>query len=42
MIIVTSIKPKDIQTRNVIDDTIRLNYKSFKDIIDSTSILLED
>ena len=42
MIIVTSIKPKDIQTKNVIEDSIRLNYKSFKDIIDSASTLLED
>ena len=42
MIIVTSIKPKDIQTRNVIEDSIRLSYRSFKDIIDSASTLLED
>ena len=42
MIIVTSIKPKDIQTRNVIEDSIRLSYRSFKDIIDCTSTLLED
>ena len=42
MIIVTSIKPKDIQTRNVIEDSIRLSYRSFKDIIDSSSELLED
>ena len=42
MIIVTSIKEKDIQTKNVIDDNIRLSYRSFKDIIDSASTLLED
>ena len=42
MIIVTSIKVKDIQTKNVIDDNIRLSYRSFKDIIDSASTLLED
>lgn len=42
MIIVTSVKPKDIQTRNVIEDSIRLSYRSFKDIIDYASALLED
>ena len=42
MIIVTSIKEKDIQTKNIIDDNIRLSYRSFKDIIDSASTLLED
>ena len=42
MIIVTSIKPKDIREKSVIEDSIRLNYRSFKDIIDSASTLLED
>ena len=42
MIIVTSIKPKDIREKSVIEDSIRLNYRSFKDIIDSASTLLEN
>ena len=42
MIIVTSIDSKDMETKNIIDDSIRLKYLSFKDIIDSASTILED
>ena len=42
MIIVTSMKPKEINTKSVIENSIRLKYSSFKDIIDSASIILED
>ena len=42
MIIVTSINEKEIDIKGTIDDSVRLKYKSFKDIIDSASIPLEN
>ncbi len=42
IIIVTSIKPMDFAKKSVIDDSVRLKYLSFKDIIDSVGIILED
>ncbi len=42
IIIVTSLNPINFDGKNVIDDSIRLKYLSFKDIIDSASTILED
>ena len=42
MIIVTSLKPTNFEGKEVIDDSIRLKYISFANIIDSASTILED
>ena len=42
MIIVTSIKDTDSDISLLVDDSVRLKYSSFKDIIDSVSSLLSD